>query len=151
MASKIRMLLLCAMGAAALMCAGPASARGFFDGLFGPEDDKGGRLAEYAARVYAANRNRQLIRIDYVCESACTMKLGARYVCATSDAVFRFHSASYGAGTGIKAPEGNRAFMRSYPPRIRAWVRQHRALDSFAYTSMSGEQAIALGIRRCPD
>ncbi|WP_281433674.1 hypothetical protein [Methylosinus sp. H3A] len=36
-----------------------------------------------------------------------------------------------------------------YPPAIQAWVRRHQALDSLAFTEMSGREAIGLGVRAC--
>jgi len=108
--------------------------------------DRGGSVLDYYEQVRSANVTRRTVAIDGYCASACTMKLGARHACVTPEATLRFHSAS---ANGEASWAGNTLLMSVYPPAIRAWVRRHQALDSLAFTEMSGSEAIGLGIRAC--
>jgi len=88
--------------------------------------------------------------INYKCDSFCTLKLASRNVCITRDARLGFHGVSYGGPDSQNIdPAGNAAYLRRLPRQIQAWVLRHRALDSKAFTYMSGSEAISLGIREC--
>lgn len=135
-----------ALGAAvAGTFAAPASA-GFFDGYYSSYDG-GGSVLGYFEQVRYANVTGQSMPIDGYCASACTMKLGARHACVRPDTILRFHSAS--AATGNMSSAGNTILMSVYPHAIREWVRRHRALDSTAMVTMTGYEAMSLGIRPC--
>ncbi|WP_161914817.1 hypothetical protein [Methylosinus sp. C49] len=109
--------------------------------------DRGGNVLDYYEQVRSANVTRRTVAIDGYCASACTMKLGARHACVSPEATLRFHSAR--TNEGETSWGGNTLMMSVYPPAIQAWVRRHQALDSLAFTDMSGREAIGLGIRAC--
>ena len=78
-------------------------------------------------------------RLPDICASACTELM--RGGCVTPSTILLFHRATTPLGTAV---------MRgTYPPGIRAWVDRRHALDSDRLTSLSGEEAIRLGARRC--
>jgi len=111
--------------------------------------DRGGMMTEYQQQIELANSMNVLVPIYGRCDSACTMKLGARNVCVSRDASLFFHSA-FNVHTHEKFSLANDVLMASYPPRIRRWVIRHHALDSVEkVTHMSGREAIALGIPEC--
>ena len=99
--------------------------------------DSGGSIAAYLVAMAEARD----IRIAGDCASACTMLLRSRNVCVYPQAALLFHKGTTALGT--------RTMFESYPRRIAAWVARHRALDSFQFTSMSGQEAIGLGVRPC--
>jgi len=141
----------CAGACAAAICAlsAPcARAEGFFSFLEGgySSRDGGGNVLDYYETVRSANYSRRPLPIEGYCASACTMKLGARTACVSPNATLRFHSAS---SYGARSWGGNTLMMSLYPPRIRAWVMRHNALDSLSFTDMSGSEAIALGVKAC--
>ncbi len=125
--------------ALAALGASPAYASGPYDG--------GGRIGDYLALVDQADASGAQLQIAGVCASACTMKLGARRACIRPDAELRFHAA--------RNPDGRvnalatLLMMMKYPPHIRDWAERSGALESTAFTPMSGAQAIALGMRAC--
>jgi hypothetical protein len=120
----------------------PSAAQAFW-GTF----DGGGRVGEYLDFVSAANISGEKIEIGGICASACTMKLGARNVCIRSDAELWFHAARDEDGqiNGL----ATLMIKLEYPMRIRAWANSSGALNTTAFTTMSGAQAIALGVPDC--
>lgn len=109
--------------------------------------DGGGRLADYLDRVLSANASGERIEISGICASACTIELGARGVCIHGDAQLWFHAARYEDGRFNAL--GTRLMLAEYPRRIRAWALGSGALTSIRFVTMSGAQAIALGIAGC--
>ena len=114
---------------------------------FGGAFDGGGRVGDYLNFVGAANASGARVEIGGVCASACTMKLGARNACVSSGAQLWFHAA--------RNPDGRvnalatLMMLQQYPAGVRAWARARGALESTALTTMSGAQAISLGVRSC--
>jgi hypothetical protein len=113
-------------------------ASGHFDG--------GGNVFSYYGRAHAAGYSSHRTVISGVCASACTMKLGIRNACVERDATLMFHQASY---DGRRSELATRMMLYSYPSRIRQWVLRSGALNSSSLTTLSGSQAIALGMRPC--
>ncbi len=128
--------------AAALSGFGPNSARRSALHPF----DGGGSVVDYYGRAHALNRISRRTVIAGVCASACTMKLGIRNACIEPDAMLLFHQASY---NGFRSELGTRVMLYAYPQLIRHWVLQSGALNSSSFVSLSGRQAIAMGIRSC--
>ena len=128
------------VAAAAFFTAAPAKA------YWGPFDG-GGRVTDYFDQVQAANAAGRGLEIAGVCASACTMKLGARHVCVYRDAELWFHAAhdNYGRVNDL----GTRILLRQYPSRIRNWVLNHNAVASNDLTTMTGFEAIRLGVQDC--
>jgi hypothetical protein len=109
--------------------------------------DGGGMVGDYLDVVSAADASAERVEIAGVCASACTIKLGAHNACIHADAQLWFHAA--------RSPDGQinglatQIMMQQYPGRIRAWVASSRALKSLEFKTMSGAQAISLGVRDC--
>jgi hypothetical protein len=120
---------------------------GGWTGGFGSGFDGGGRVSDYFDQVASADAAGVTIEISGTCASACTMKLGARRVCVHRDAELWFHAA-HDANGGFNSL-GTRIMMRQYPAGIRAWAARAGALASNDFTTLSGAQAIALGIADC--
>ena len=108
--------------------------------------DGGGSVVEYYGNAHAANSSARRTVIAGVCASACTMKLGIRNACVKPDATLLFHQASY---NGLRSELGTRIMLDAYPSRIRHWVLRTGALNSSSLTELSGNQAIAMGVRAC--
>ena len=111
------------------------------------EFDGGGRVGDYLALVSEANLSGAKTEISGVCASACTMKLGARNVCIHSDAQLWFHAARN--PNGAVNALGTLIMMQEYPNAIRAWAKNSGALVSTRFSTMSGAEAIALGVSNC--
>lgn len=126
-----------------LACALSTTNAQAFSGPF----DGGGRVGDYLNYVGSANATGARVEIGGVCASACTMKLGARNACVSSSAQLWFHAA--------RNPDGRvnalatLMMMQQYPAGVRAWARARGALESTALTTMSGAEAITLGVRSC--
>jgi len=113
---------------------------------FGPFDG-GGRVGDYLDFVGSANASGERIEIGGICASACTMKLGARGACVYADAQLWFHAARNADGR-VNAL-ATLMMLQEYPYGVRAWARARGALESVAITTMSGAEAIALGVPNC--
>ena len=138
--AAIRHALSVSFAVVGALAAVPANAYvGAFDG--------GGRVGDYLDLVSAANASGARTEIAGVCASACTMKLGARNACVHSDAQLWFHAARNPDGE-VNAL-GTLMMMQEYPRAIRAWATSRGALHSTQFTTMSGAQAIALGMPNC--
>lgn len=91
-------------------------------------DDPGGIVAAYIAKYWEWNQNEDLVRIEGGCASACTLVLGLiepSRMCATRNAEFGFHSASYGPTTEYSA-NGTAALWMFYEfGRIGRILKQH--------------------------
>ena len=107
--------------------------------------DGGGRIADYLDPNAARSRDR--LEIAGVCASACTIKLGARNACVHADARLLFHAARDTDGRFDRL--ATLMMLQEYPRQIRDWAKSHGALDSQAFTAMSGSVAIALGVPDC--
>lgn len=110
--------------------------------------DRGGNVFEYLTDVDKIDAHHEQIKIEGWCISACTVKLGAKNVCIYPDATLYFHQAS-DSKTGIRSDLGTLLMYDEYPPKIQKWVTEHKALDHEYLTSMSGTEAISLGIKEC--
>ena len=124
---------------ASTLCGGPARAWDSFDG--------GGVVGDYLAFVDRANASGARVEIAGVCASACTMKLGVRRACIYPDAQLWFHAARNPDGR-INAL-GTLIMWEKYPAGVRSWAANSGALSSAQFTTLSGAQAIALGVRAC--
>lgn len=101
--------------------------------------DNGGLVSDYINALVDRAGARDEIRGD--CVSACTIRLASRGACVYPDTTAWFHAAS--------GPEGTRAMLVLYPPRLRAFVIQHGLLESRELRPVQGWQLIRLGIRAC--
>ncbi len=109
--------------------------------------DYGGKNWDYLVRVLSAGNER--IRILGVCESACTMYLGAENVCVMPNARLGFH-ASYDPATGQISRNGAEMVAHFLPAVLREhylqdWSRTKRV------TRLTGVQLAAMdpAVRLC--
>jgi hypothetical protein len=149
--AKLRAVVL-GLVAVSIFAASPAKAdRDIFEAM--PSSfasggfDGGGSVSDYFDQIAAANAAGATIEISGTCASACTMKLGAQRVCIYRQAQLWFHAAydDYGGLNSL----GTRIMLRQYPAGIRAWASRAGALASSEFTTMSGAEAIALGVADC--
>jgi hypothetical protein len=115
--------------------------------------DHGGIVGEYATQELVYFRERREVRIKGVCNSACTMALGLPTVCIYPQARLGFHLPRYEFGKDIPVqllgpdtPE-TRLLWAVYPEGIR--TRLGSLSTNMRY--LSGSEAIAAGIRACPE
>lgn len=120
----------------AILAASSASASDF---------DGGGDVLQYMNNVHLANARGQSVRLDGVCLSACTMKLGLHRACVTPEARFGFHSPT--RADGRMAAAWRAVLLQHYPARIRSHVAP--MLEQRDYTFVSGRTLIALGMKPC--
>jgi hypothetical protein len=96
--------------------------------------DLGGRIDQYLAHWAQVARSGELVRLDGVCNSACTLFLGAipqDRICVTPRAALGFHKAWKVniEGNRVEAPEGTAIMWRAYPQPVRAWISEHGGLE----------------------
>jgi hypothetical protein len=111
------------------------------------EFDGGGRVGAYLDFVAASDAAGGRVEISGVCASACTLKLGARGACVHADARLLFHAARDADGRIDRL--GTLMMLHEYPAGVRAWAKRRGALESQAFTALSGMEAIALGVPDC--
>jgi hypothetical protein len=92
------------------------------------QHDQGGNLGVYADRYAALAARGERVRVDGVCNSACTLVLGYPYACVTARARFGLHAARYLGGP--VSHEGNAYLMATYPPATRAWLAARGGLSA---------------------
>jgi len=105
-------------------------------------DDYGGQIGSYIDRYQAVRASGELVIIDGICMSACTLVFGIvprDRICVTVRARLGFHAAwrsSAGprkANTGprkVSADDGTQLLMGIYPQQIRDWIAQRGGLTS---------------------
>lgn len=86
-------------------------------------DDSGGYVSEYASRVDQLRGSRLKIKFTGRCDSSCTLLLAlpASQTCITPEAYFRFHAPSAPSERIVREVED--WMMKSYPARVRAWIK----------------------------
>ena len=121
------MLLRVALAAASLLFAPSAQALTI-------TYDLGGRIDRYEARWRAIASSGETVRIDGLCNSACTLLTGLvppKRVCVTPRAVLSFHAAwSDDTGPNVASGPATAELMRIYPAGIRAFLARRGGLDS---------------------
>jgi hypothetical protein len=103
--------------------------------------DWGGRLDVYIERYNEWRRTGELVVIDGMCISACTLVTGLikpERVCATPFARLAFHSAAFidPAGTRTFAREATRIVWRIYPQRLRDLLIRHGWQDGMDHAHL---------------
>lgn len=102
--------------------------------------DEGGRVDHYAARIAAETRP---VVIDGLCESACTMYLGARDVCVTDKARFIFHrprNSFLGELPPVAFWQAVDTISSHYPDRLATWYRA--VVVHGGFHTITGQQMI---------
>ena len=110
-------------------------------------DDRGGRIGTYLDKYQALRQNNEMVVIDGLCASACTIVLGAvsqDRICVTSRANLGFHAAwDFGArGEAITNPEATRMLFSMYPAKIRRWIAAYALTRASRSVSRSAASII---------
>jgi hypothetical protein len=103
--------------------------------------DWGGRLDHYIERYNEWRRNGDLVVVDGMCISACTLVTGLiepHRLCATPFARLAFHSAAFidQQGNRTFAREATRIVWRIYPPAVREILRRHGWQDGMDHPDL---------------
>jgi hypothetical protein len=90
-------------------------------------DDRGGRIGTYVDKYQDLRSSGEMVVIDGLCASACTIVLGAvprDRICVTSNANLGFHAAwDYGAnGRTVTNAEATQMLYSMYPTQVRRWI-----------------------------
>jgi hypothetical protein len=108
--------------------------------------DGGGSVMKYYNEVIDYNKHNKSFAIRGVCASSCTMKLGIKNICIEPDAILMFHQASIGEK---RSEYGSKLMLNMYPKKIQKWVIKHKALETNELTSLTGNEAISMGVPAC--
>ena len=113
--------------------------------------DFGGGIIERMQVVELLEKANVAVEISGICLSACTLYLGLPNVCVEPKTVLGFHSAYFTneEGQPVLSDFGNTVLMEYYPPNIRKWVTEKKALSSVEMKYMGAEEAWKLGVKRC--
>src|ERR1700733_14330079 len=90
-------------------------------------EDRGGRIGTYVDKYQDLRSSGEMVIIDGLCASACTIVLGAiphDKICVTSHATLGFHAARGLSDDGhpIPKPEGPQVLFLMYPLGVKPWV-----------------------------
>ena len=90
-------------------------------------DDRGGRIGTYLDKYQALRQNNEMVVIDGLCASACTIVLGAvphERICVTPRAHLGFHAAWDAGPDGAPVPNSvaTNMLFSMYPAKIRRWI-----------------------------
>ena len=103
--------------------------------------DWGGSLGAYIDRYNEWRRTGELVVIDGMCISACTLVTGLikpERLCATPFARLAFHSAAFISPTGERsfAREATRIVWHIYPPRVREILLRNGWQDGMDHSNL---------------
>src|SRR5712672_4284210 len=120
---------LTALLAAALLLAGVQAS----DAVVRIVEDRGGRIETYVDKYQGVRSSGEMVIIDGLCASACTIVLGAVAhvkIYVTSHANLGFHAAwDFGAnGRAVTNPEATQMLYSMYPSEIRRWIAKRGGL-----------------------
>jgi hypothetical protein len=90
-------------------------------------DDRGGRIGTYVDKYQGLRTSGEMVIIDGLCASACTIVLGAispDKICVTSHAELGFHAAwDFGAnGRAVTNAEATQMLYSMYPSPVKKWI-----------------------------
>lgn len=96
--------------------------------------DRGGRIGTYVDKYQGLRSSGEMVMIDGVCLSACTIVLGSvphDKICVTSRAKLGFHAAWNPAANGRKITDSNatHTLYSMYPFEVRHWIDQRGGLS----------------------
>jgi hypothetical protein len=96
--------------------------------------DRGGRIGTYVDKYQGLRSSGEMVMIDGVCLSACTIVLGSvphDKICVTSRAKLGFHAAWNPAANGRKItdPNATHTLYSMYPFEVRHWIDQRGGLS----------------------
>lgn len=112
------------------------------------EQDGGGIVADFAARVADYRRHHVQVRVTGWCASSCTLVLALKRTCAEDGASFAFHRSFVlnrddPSDMSTPAPAGTRIMLQHYPRPVRAWIAAHGGLTERLIT-LSGAEMRAI-------
>jgi hypothetical protein len=98
-------------------------------------EDRGGRIGTYVDKYQEVRSSGEMVIIDGLCASACTIVLGAiphDKICVTSHAALGFHAAwdLDEDGHAITNPEATHMLYSMYPPQVKKWINQRGGLTA---------------------
>ncbi len=98
-------------------------------------EDRGGRIGTYVDKYQDLRRSGEMVIIDGLCASACTIVLGAvphDKICVTSHATLGFHAAWDFSedGHAVTNPEATQMLYSMYPPSVKRWINQRGGLTT---------------------
>ena len=98
-------------------------------------DDRGGMIGSYVDKYEGLRSSGQVVMIDGLCASACTIVLGAiphDRICVTSKAALGFHAAfDLGIrGREITNRDATKALYLMYPSQVKRWISRRGGLTS---------------------
>jgi hypothetical protein len=110
--------------------------------------DPGGRIDTYVGKYQGVRSSGEMVIIDGLCVSACTIVLGTvphDKICVTSRAKLGFHAAwdPGSKGRKITNPEATQTLYSMYPLEIRRWIDQRGGLTPHM-VFLSGRQLSAM-------
>src|ERR1700752_3579189 len=96
-------------------------------------EDRGGRIGTYVDRYQEVRSSGEMVIIDGLCASACTIVLGAiphDKICVTSHAALGFHAAwdLDDDGRAITNPEATQMLYSMYPSAVKHWIASRGGL-----------------------
>lgn len=121
---------------------------GASDAAFRIRQDAGGRIKNYVDKYQRVRSSDEVVVVDGVCASACTIILGSvprDKICVTSRAKFGFHAAwDLGPnGRRIINPEATQTLYLMYPFEVRRWIDQRGGLTQHMIY-LSGRELAAM-------
>jgi len=98
-------------------------------------DDVGGRIGRYVETYSAIRNSGEMVVIDGLCLSACTLVLGIvprHRICITRNATLGFHAAWLPGPEGkpVHSAVGTQALWEFYPQNLRNWINKRGGLSS---------------------
>jgi hypothetical protein len=96
-------------------------------------EDRGGRIGTYVDKYQEVRSSGEMVIIDGLCASACTIVLGAiprDRICVTSHATLGFHAAwDFGTnGRAVTNAEATQMLYAMYPSQVKRWISQRGGL-----------------------
>jgi hypothetical protein len=96
-------------------------------------EDRGGRIGTYVDKYQEVRTSGDMVIIDGLCASACTIVLGAiphDKICVTSHAALGFHAAwdMDDDGHAITNPEATHMLYAMYPSQVKRWIAKRGGL-----------------------
>jgi hypothetical protein len=98
-------------------------------------EDRGGRIGTYVDKYQEVRSSGEMVIIDGLCASACTIVLGAiphDKICVTSHASLGFHAAwdLDEDGHAITNQEATRMLYSMYPSQVKKWINARGGLTT---------------------
>ncbi len=115
--------------------------------------DMGGSIGARQKKIRQLRLKRQRVEIRGRCYSACTMYLGLKNVCVSSDAVLGFHGPRGFTGRlpGDVFDHWSRVMVRNLREPLQVWFMQRARHVKSGVLFVSGTSLIQMGYARCAE